>query len=121
MSAGNRPERTSLEQRVALVSRALAAHGGGIELASVDDRGAVRLRFTGLCAGCQLRPLTFVETVEPAIAAIDGVGSVQADGARISEHAIARLRHYRALAPIAAPVTDQVPSRAQGGALGAAR
>ncbi|MGH2872120.1 MAG: NifU family protein [Solirubrobacteraceae bacterium] len=102
MTDGDRSQQAVLERRVALVSRALAAHGGGIEIAGLDDRGTVRLRFTGLCAGCQLRPLTFAETVEPAIAALDGVTAVEADGARISEHALARLRRYRALPALAA-------------------
>lgn len=81
-------------RQVALVSRAMAAHGGGLELADIDARGSVRLRFTGLCAGCRLRPLTFAETIEPAILSVEGVTGVKADGARISEEALARLRHY---------------------------
>lgn len=86
----------ALAQRVAHVSRAMSAHGGGIEIVNVDAHGAVRLRFTGLCSGCQLRPLTFAETVEPAIRSLEGVNAVEADGARISEEALARLRHYHA-------------------------
>jgi Fe-S cluster biogenesis protein NfuA len=88
------PDTDELVRRVQQVSRAMAAHGGGIDLLGVDARGQVRVRFTGLCAGCQLRPLTFVETIEPAIAALPGVTGVRADGARISDEAMARLRHY---------------------------
>jgi Fe-S cluster biogenesis protein NfuA len=89
-----------LEQRVAQVSRAMAAHGGGIELVDADPRGGVRVRFTGLCAGCQLRPLTFAETIEPALRSVPGVRRVQGDGARISDEAMARLRHYHNLPPL---------------------
>jgi Fe-S cluster biogenesis protein NfuA len=94
VSDGEALDIEALERRVARVSEAMATHGGGIELVGVDRRGGVRVRFTGLCSGCQLRPLTFVETIEPALQAIPGVDSVHADGARISEEALARIRYY---------------------------
>jgi Fe-S cluster biogenesis protein NfuA len=94
------PDPDALNARVELVSAAMATHGGGLELAEVDPSGRVRVRFTGLCASCQLRPLTFVETIAPALESLPGVAGVSADGARISEHAMARLRHYRAIDPI---------------------
>jgi Fe-S cluster biogenesis protein NfuA len=100
MSEPAASDRRCLEERVALVSRAMAAHGGGIQLVDLDARGGVRVRFTGLCAGCQLRPLTFAETIEPALLGVPGVRAVHADGARISDEAIARLRHYHAIEPI---------------------
>jgi Fe-S cluster biogenesis protein NfuA len=87
-------DRQALARRVDQVSQAMGTHGGGIELVNLSAQGAVRVRFTGLCAGCQLRPLTFAETIEPAIRAVPGVSAVAADGARISEQAAARLRHY---------------------------
>jgi Fe-S cluster biogenesis protein NfuA len=94
MTGALAPDGHQLARRVAQVSRAMAAHGGGIDLVGVDARGQVRVRFTGLCAGCQLRPLTFTETIEPAITALPGVTGVRADGARISEEALTRLRRY---------------------------
>lgn len=100
MTAESAVDRPGLERRVAQVSRAMATHGGGLELVEVSARGAVRLRFTGLCAGCQLRPLTFTETIEPAVRTVPGVRSVHADGARISEEAAMRLRHYHRIEPI---------------------
>ena len=36
---------------------ALAAHAGGVELVEINQ-GTVRLRFTGMCTGCPLRPLS---------------------------------------------------------------
>jgi Fe-S cluster biogenesis protein NfuA len=100
MTGAVAPDVDELVGRVQQVSRAMAAHGGGIDLVGVDARGQVRVRFTGLCAGCQLRPLTFVETIEPAIAALPGVTGVRADGARISEEALTRLRRYHDFKPI---------------------
>ena len=100
MSSTEGPDPRELDLRVQRVSRAMAAHGGGIELVGVDSRGHVRVRYTGLCAGCQLRPLTFKETIEPALGALPGVAGVRADGARISDEALARLRRYQAIDPI---------------------
>ena len=68
----------------------LDAHAGGIELVEVD-RGVVRLRFTGMCTGCHLRPLTTASTIRPALLALDGVTSVEIEGSRISAEAEARL------------------------------
>jgi Fe-S cluster biogenesis protein NfuA len=68
----------------------LDAHAGGIELVEVD-RGVVRLRFTGMCCGCHLRPLTTASTVRPALLALDGVTSVEIEGSRISAEAETRL------------------------------
>lgn len=94
MSAPPGPDRTALDERLAGVRRLMATHGGGVELVGVGTDGSVRLRFTGLCGGCRLRPLTFAQTIEPALAGVPGVGHVEADGARISEEAVARMRHY---------------------------
>ena len=70
----------------------MSAHAGGVEIADVADDGAVRLRFTGMCAGCAFRPLTMEGTIRPAVSAVPGVTSVHADGARISDEAAERLR-----------------------------
>ena len=40
---------------------ALAAHAGGVELVDTE-RGVVTLRYTGMCTGCHLRPLTTAST-----------------------------------------------------------
>ena len=68
----------------------LDAHAGGIELVEVNG-STVRLRFTGMCTGCPLRPLTTVSTVRPALLQLAGVESVEVEGSRISEEAEARL------------------------------
>ena len=80
----------SLQARLDELRPALAAHAGGIELVEFD-RGVVRLRFTGMCTGCHLRPLTTASTIRPALLAVDGVTSVEIEGSRISAEAEARL------------------------------
>lgn len=84
----------ALRERVDAVCRLMRAHAGAIELVEVSAAGVVRLRFTGMCAGCQLRPLTMRGTIVPALSSLPGVSAVHADGARISEEAAQRLAHY---------------------------
>ena len=69
---------------------ALNAHAGGIELVEVKD-GTVRLRFTGMCTGCHLRPLTTGSTIRPALLEVAGVNAVEIEGSHISAEAEARL------------------------------
>jgi Fe-S cluster biogenesis protein NfuA len=76
--------------RVDEIGAVLAAHAGGVELVGVEA-GAVHLRYTGMCTGCPLRPLTTVSTVRPALLELDGVESVEIEGSRISAEAEARL------------------------------
>lgn len=85
-----------VEAALAAIAPALAAHAGGVELAGLDG-GAVRLRFTGMCTGCPLRPLTTHSTIRPALARVPGVTSVEVEGSRVSAEAEARLA--RAFAP----------------------
>lgn len=103
MSAAPGPDRAALDERLAQLRRVMATHGGGVELVSVGGDGGVRLRFTGLCAGCRLRPLTFAQTIQPALAGVPGIGQVDADGARISQEAVARMRRYHREALLPAP------------------
>ena len=75
----------ALEQRVrgALdeVRPYLAAHGGGVELLSVDD-GVAHLRLEGACNGCPSSALTLTSAVEEAIArAAPDVERIEAEGA----------------------------------------
>lgn len=89
-----------VEAALAAIGPALAAHAGGVELAGLED-GAVRLRYTGMCTGCPLRPLTTATTVRPALAAVPGVTSVEVEGSRISAEAEARLaRAFRGTGPV---------------------
>jgi Fe-S cluster biogenesis protein NfuA len=85
-------DRPALEARVALVSRFISQHAGGVEIASVGQRGDVHLQFTGMCMGCPYRPVTMAATVRPALMEIDGVTEVHAVGSRVSEHAERRMR-----------------------------
>jgi Fe-S cluster biogenesis protein NfuA len=87
-------DRVALERRIDQVCRLMSAHAGGIELVGVYASGAVRVRFTGMCVGCTLRPLTMRGTILPALSEIAGVTAVDADGTRISEEAAARLARY---------------------------
>jgi Fe-S cluster biogenesis protein NfuA len=81
---------SAVRARLEELRPALDAHAGGIELVEID-RGTVRLRFTGMCTGCHLRPLTTASTIRPALLALDGVEAVEIEGSRISAEAEARL------------------------------
>ena len=87
-------DREALLERLEDVNSVMASHVGGVELVDVSPDGVVRLRFTGMCTGCQLRPLTTAYTIEPALLELEGVTAVHADGARISREAAQRLLHY---------------------------
>jgi Fe-S cluster biogenesis protein NfuA len=84
-----RPDR--IANTVAALSAALDTHAGGLELVSSGGDGSVEVRFTGMCTGCPLRPVSFNGLVKPALLAIDGVRAVHAHGGRISAEAEARL------------------------------
>jgi Fe-S cluster biogenesis protein NfuA len=98
-------DRAALERRIDDVCRLMSAHAGAIELLEVSAAGVVRVRFTGMCVGCVLRPLTMRGTVVPALSEIPGVTAVDADGTRISEEAAARLAGYLG-APSTLPVFE---------------
>jgi Fe-S cluster biogenesis protein NfuA len=77
-------------ERLEKLRPALDAHAGGVELVGVEE-GVVRLRFTGMCTGCHLRPLTMASTIRPALLDLEGITAVEAEGSRISAEAEARL------------------------------
>ncbi|MGJ7506477.1 NifU family protein [Variovorax sp. GT1P44] len=81
----------AVEVRVQALDRMLRSHAGGLALQSVDECGVVRVRFTGMCVGCELRPVTAAHVIEPALRALDGVTAVELAGGRVSEHAQAAL------------------------------
>jgi Fe-S cluster biogenesis protein NfuA len=87
-------EHGQVAARIEEVRVLMSAHAGGVELIDVSPRGGVRLRFTGMCAGCPYRPLTMEGTIRPALESVPGVTSVQAAGARVSDEALARMRRY---------------------------
>jgi Fe-S cluster biogenesis protein NfuA len=80
----------AIEARLEALRPALDAHAGGVELLEVRG-GVVRLRFTGMCAGCHLRPLTTASTIRPSLLELDEVSEVEIEGSRISAEAEARL------------------------------
>ncbi|HKP18636.1 MAG TPA: NifU family protein [Gaiellaceae bacterium] len=79
-----------LALRLDEVRAVLGAHAGGIELVELAG-GVARVRYTGMCTGCPMRPVTTASTVRPALLAVDGVEDVEVEGSRISAEAEARL------------------------------
>ncbi len=86
---------------VARASRALRAHGGGLELVGVTG-AEVTVRFTGMCTGCAFKAMTMAATVEPGVGAVAGVGSVRAAGGQVDDVAMARARAFLAIQPLGA-------------------
>jgi Fe-S cluster biogenesis protein NfuA len=84
----------ALSQAVEELSQVLHAHAGGLELVDVDAEGGVTVRFTGMCTGCPVRPVTLVGLIKPALLELDGVEAVSAEGGRMSSHAEARLAQH---------------------------
>jgi Fe-S cluster biogenesis protein NfuA len=82
--------RSAVLARIEELRPALDAHAGGVELVAVEE-GVVRLRFTGMCTGCPLRPVTTASTLRPALLELEGVTAVEIEGSRISAEAEARL------------------------------
>lgn len=80
----------AVARRVEELGVVLGAHAGGIEVIEVA-KGVARVRYTGMCTGCPLRPLTTVSTVRPALLELDGVEVVEVEGSRISAEAEARV------------------------------
>jgi Fe-S cluster biogenesis protein NfuA len=80
----------AVQRRVAELGVVLGAHAGGVELVELAG-GVARIRYTGMCTGCHLRPVTTASTVRPALLELDGVDSVEVEGSRISAEAEARL------------------------------
>jgi Fe-S cluster biogenesis protein NfuA len=77
-------------RRLAEINVILGAHAGGVELTAVENRVA-RLRFTGMCTGCPLRPVTTASTIRPALTQLAGIDEVEILGSRISAAAERRL------------------------------
>jgi Fe-S cluster biogenesis protein NfuA len=85
-------DRDRLRHTIDSLTRLIRAHAGGIELVDVNDTsGVVTIRYTGMCVGCELRPVTTEGSVRPALLAIEGVREVEVSGMRISAEAQARL------------------------------
>ena len=99
-SGGRRPVRPApdgVESRVRQLDALLKAHAGGLELVDLSDGGVARIRFSGMCTGCPLKPLTLEATIRPHLIGVGGVTDVVAEGARLSEEASERLRSQLAV------------------------
>jgi Fe-S cluster biogenesis protein NfuA len=83
-----------VEDAVAQLNLALRTHGGAVECTGVVGT-TLKLRMTGLCAGCLFKPVTVAATIAPYIRERLGL-EVELEGSRISEEAHQRL--VRALA-----------------------
>jgi Fe-S cluster biogenesis protein NfuA len=92
-------ERQAVEQTVDALSRMIRAHAGGLQLVDLSADGVVTVKYTGMCTGCQYRPVTTAGSVRPALLAVAGVTEVVVLGTRISAEAEARLAD--SLAPYA--------------------
>lgn len=55
-----------IEKALAKIRSALQAHGGDVELVSVND-GVVKVRLTGACVGCPMSVMTLKNCVERAL------------------------------------------------------
>ena len=85
-------DRDLLARRIESLSTLIRSHAGGLQLVDVTAEGAVVVRYTGMCAGCEYRPVTTAGTVEPALLAIPGVRRVEVRGGRVSEEAQSRIK-----------------------------
>jgi Fe-S cluster biogenesis protein NfuA len=92
------PMTTAVLECLEQLRPALDAHAGGIEFVGVTG-STVRLRFTGMCTGCHLRPLTMASTIRPTLLELAGVEAVEIEGSRISAEAEARLASAFGLMP----------------------
>jgi len=80
-------DKAELDRRMTAVQKLLTWHLGSIELASVSADGTVKVRFTGACAGCPLKPVTLSATVRRLLSDVEGVTRVDAVGVNISPEA----------------------------------
>jgi Fe-S cluster biogenesis protein NfuA len=84
-------DRAQLQRRIDALNVLIRSHAGEIELAGVSPDGVVSLRYTGMCAGCDYRPVTTLGTVAPALHDLTGVTKVEIVGAQVSDEALARI------------------------------
>ncbi len=53
-----------VEKALAEIRPGLQADGGDVELVEVTDKGIVKVRLTGACAGCPMSTLTLKMSIE---------------------------------------------------------
>jgi Fe-S cluster biogenesis protein NfuA len=89
--AGTGPPREAVQLQIQRLGRVLDAHAGGLQLVGTEADGSVTVRFTGMCCGCPLRPVSMAGLIRPALLSVEGVTAVAAEGGRISAEAESRL------------------------------
>jgi Fe-S cluster biogenesis protein NfuA len=94
MTSGFESLQVRVEDRLDDLRRLLRTHAGSIDLLELSPDGVVRVRLTGLCQACPLKPVTTLGTVRPVLMSVEGVEAVEVEGANISKEAEARLRGY---------------------------
>lgn len=62
----NSPSQDKVEKALGKIRSALQAHGGDVELVSIDG-GVVKVRLTGACVGCPMSMMTLKNGVERAL------------------------------------------------------
>lgn len=74
------PTRQEVEQALDRARPELQKHGGNVELVAVNDQGAVLLKLTGACSGCQFASATLHDIIEktlketlPGITKVDAI------------------------------------------------
>lgn len=97
---------SNLDKRVREISELLRWHGGGVEIDEVTSDGVLRLRFTGMCTSCPVRPMTFAANIRPALFDLEGVTRVEVVGMRLSEEAEARLSVLASVSDCAPPIEE---------------
>jgi len=86
------PLRARVERALEKVRPALGSHAGDVELAALDERGSLTLRFLGSCSGCPSSRATVEHTVRRAIEeAAPEIATIEiADEAKVALPQVAR-------------------------------
>ncbi|MDB5874785.1 MAG: Thioredoxin-like protein [Ramlibacter sp.] len=85
-------DRAKVVRRIESLNVLIRSHAGEIELVDLSPSGVVTVRYTGMCAGCEYRPVTTAGTVEPGLLDVPGVTRVRVLGARVSDDAMQRIQ-----------------------------
>ena len=85
------PATPDIEASLERVRPFLRSHAGDVEVASIEQEGAVHLRFLGMCAHCPAKAVTFLNVVAPEVEAVEGVASVDVEGMNVSAAALERI------------------------------
>jgi iron-sulfur cluster assembly protein len=77
-ATGDSARISQIEAILADIRPMLEMDGGGIQLVSVDDQGAVVVKLSGACTGCHAQSSTLFEVVQPKlIEALPWISGVQ--------------------------------------------